>query len=43
MGQAFEELVLRILETPSLLDPGASLGVKLGGGQAQGPPAACSC
>lgn len=42
VGQAFEELVLRILETPALLDPGSGLGMKLNQ-PAGAVPTSCSC
>ena len=49
VGQAFEELVLKILETPGLADGGGNVpspggGVRVGGaGPASASTGACSC
>lgn len=44
VGQAFEELVRKILETPSLLNVGGVGGVRVGAGHAdQSGQASCGC
>jgi Ras-related protein Rab-18 len=43
VGQAFEELVLKILETPGLLENLSLGGVRVGEGGAAQHASACSC
>ncbi|PNW76964.1 hypothetical protein CHLRE_11g482900v5 [Chlamydomonas reinhardtii] len=43
VGQAFEELLAKILDTPALLETTAVGGIKLGAAPAAAPGGACSC
>eukprot|EP00195_Chlamydomonas_chlamydogama_P005490 CAMPEP_0202895770 /NCGR_PEP_ID=MMETSP1392-20130828/4899_1 /ASSEMBLY_ACC=CAM_ASM_000868 /TAXON_ID=225041 /ORGANISM="Chlamydomonas chlamydogama, Strain SAG 11-48b" /LENGTH=177 /DNA_ID=CAMNT_0049580899 /DNA_START=83 /DNA_END=616 /DNA_ORIENTATION=+ len=43
VGQAFEELLLKVLETRALLESTGMGGVKLGSGEGRAPEASCYC